>query len=41
MTALIATVLLFPFGSGAMRGFAVTMGLGIAISIFTAVRSCA
>jgi SecD/SecF fusion protein len=37
LTALIATALLFMFGSGAVRGFAVTMGLGIAISMFTAV----
>ncbi|SMC76319.1 protein translocase subunit SecD [Rhizobium sp. RU36D] len=37
VTALIATVLLFYFGSGPVRGFAVTMGLGIAISMFTAV----
>ncbi len=37
VTALIATVLLFFFGSGPVRGFAVTMGLGIAISMFTAV----
>src|SRR5262249_7214183 len=37
MTALIATALLFAFGSGPVRGFAVTMGLGIAISMFTAV----
>ena len=37
LTALIATALLFWFGSGAVRGFAVTMGLGIAISMFTAV----
>jgi SecD/SecF fusion protein len=37
LTALIATVLLFWFGSGPVRGFAVTMGLGIAISMFTAV----
>ena len=36
-TALIATALLFMFGSGPVRGFAVTMGLGIAISMFTAV----
>jgi SecD/SecF fusion protein len=33
LTALIATALLFMFGSGPVRGFAVTMGLGIAISI--------
>lgn len=37
VTALIATVLLFYFGTGPVRGFAVTMGLGIAISMFTAV----
>lgn len=37
LTALIATLLLFMFGSGPVRGFAVTMGLGIAISMFTAV----
>ncbi|MBP6013563.1 MAG: protein translocase subunit SecD [Alphaproteobacteria bacterium] len=37
LTALIATALLFLFGSGPVRGFAVTIGLGIAISMFTAV----
>jgi SecD/SecF fusion protein len=37
VTALIATMLLFYFGSGPVRGFAITMGLGIAISMFTAV----
>ncbi len=37
LTALIATLILFYFGAGAVRGFAVTMGLGIAISMFTAV----
>jgi SecD/SecF fusion protein len=37
LTALIATMLLFMFGSGPVRGFAVTMGLGIGISMFTAV----
>jgi len=37
LTALIATSLLFYFGSGPVRGFAVTMGLGIGISMFTAV----
>ncbi len=39
VTALIATALLFWFGSGPVRGFAVTMGLGIAISMFTAAVS--
>jgi SecD/SecF fusion protein len=37
VTALIATLLLFMFGTGPVRGFAVTMGVGIAISMFTAV----
>ncbi|WP_035691616.1 protein translocase subunit SecD [Azospirillum halopraeferens] len=37
LTALIATALLFQFGTGPVRGFAVTMALGIAISMFTAV----
>src|SRR5262245_24187337 len=37
LTALIATALLFMFGSGPVRGFAVTMALGIGISMFTAV----
>ena len=37
VTALIATLLLFQFGSGPVRGFAVTMALGIGISMFTAV----
>ncbi|NYZ11181.1 protein translocase subunit SecD [Azospirillum sp. RWY-5-1] len=37
VTALIATALLFLFGTGPVRGFAVTMGIGIAISMFTAV----
>jgi SecD/SecF fusion protein len=37
LTALIATSLLFYLGSGPVRGFAVTMGLGIGISLFTAV----
>jgi SecD/SecF fusion protein len=37
MTALIATALLFMFGSGPVQGFAVTMAIGIGISMFTAV----
>jgi SecD/SecF fusion protein len=37
LTALIATLLLFMFGSGPVRGFAITMALGIVISMFTAV----
>lgn len=37
VTALIATVVLFFVGEGPVQGFAVTMALGIAISMFTAV----
>lgn len=37
VTSLIATALLFMFGSGPVRGFAITMMLGICISMFTAV----
>ncbi|HKU94227.1 MAG TPA: protein translocase subunit SecD [Vineibacter sp.] len=37
VTTLIATTMLFALGSGPVRGFAVTMGLGIIISMFTAV----
>lgn len=36
VTSLIAAVVLFGMGSGPVRGFAVTMTLGIAISMFTA-----
>lgn len=37
VTSMIATILLFMFGTGPVRGFAITMMLGIAISMFTAV----
>ncbi|WP_439813924.1 protein translocase subunit SecD [Zavarzinia sp. CC-PAN008] len=37
VTTLIATTLLFFFGAGPVRGFAVTIGIGIATSMFTAV----
>ncbi|MBM0103392.1 protein translocase subunit SecD [Steroidobacter sp. S1-65] len=37
VTALIATLLLFWLGSGPVQGFAVTMAIGIGISMFTAV----
>ncbi len=37
ITTLLAMVLLFLFGAGAIRGFAITMSLGIVISMFTAV----
>lgn len=37
VTTLLATALLFQFGSGPVRGFAITMMLGIGISMFTAI----
>jgi preprotein translocase subunit SecD len=37
LTTLIAAVLLYLFGSGPVRGFAVTLSIGIACSMFTAV----
>lgn len=37
VTSLIATGLLFLFGSGPVRGFAITMMIGISVSMFTAV----
>jgi protein-export membrane protein SecD len=37
MTHLIASVILFQLGSGPVRGFAVTLGVGIITSFFTAV----
>jgi preprotein translocase subunit SecD len=37
LTTLIAAVLLYAFGSGPVRGFAVTLGLGIMTSMFTAI----
>jgi len=36
VTTLIAAILLFEFGSGPVRGFAVTLAVGIASSMFTA-----
>ncbi|MCK5543326.1 MAG: protein translocase subunit SecD [Desulfobacterales bacterium] len=36
VTTLIAAIVLFQFGSGAVRGFAVTLSLGIFASLFTA-----
>jgi len=37
MTTLIASVLLFAFGSGPVKGFAVTLSIGIVTSIFSAI----
>ena len=36
VTTLIAAVVLFQFGTGPIKGFAVTLGLGIVASLFTA-----
>ena len=37
VTTLIAAVLLYIFGSGPVRGFAVTLAIGIVSSMFTAI----
>jgi preprotein translocase subunit SecD len=37
ITTLIAAVVLFTFGTGPIRGFAVTLSLGIITSMFTAI----
>ncbi|MBI3815379.1 MAG: protein translocase subunit SecD [Nitrospinae bacterium] len=37
VTTLIAAVVLFQFGTGAIKGFAVTLSIGITVSMFTAV----
>lgn len=37
LTALFAVATLFLFGEGPVRGFAITMGIGIVLSLFTAV----
>ena len=39
ITTLIAALLLFQFGSGPIKGFAVTLALGICTSMFTAILS--
>ena len=36
VTTLIAAVVLFQFGSGPVKGFAVTLSLGVVASMFTA-----
>lgn len=40
ITTLIAALLLFMFGSGTIKGFAVTLSIGIVTSIFSAVLFC-
>jgi len=37
ITTLIAAIVLFSFGSGPIKGFAVTLSLGILASMFTAI----
>jgi preprotein translocase subunit SecD len=37
ITTLIAALFLFQFGTGAIRGFAVTLSIGILASLFTAI----
>jgi preprotein translocase subunit SecD len=37
MTTLIAALILFSFGTGPIKGFAVTLGLGIITSFFSAI----
>lgn len=37
ITTIIAAVVLFFFGTGSIRGFAVTLGLGVVLSMFTAI----
>lgn len=37
VTTLLAALVLFTLGTGPVRGFAVTLGLGVAISLFTAI----
>ena len=37
LTSLIAALILFSFGTGPIKGFAVTMSIGIATSYFSAV----
>ena len=37
VTTIIAVVVLYAFGTGSVRGFALTLGIGVATSLFTAV----
>ena len=37
LTSIIVTIILYQFGTGPIRGFAVTLGLGIMASMFTAI----
>ena len=37
ITTIIVAVVLYLFGTGTIKGFAITLGIGIVISVFTAV----
>ena len=37
ITTIIASIVLFCFGTGSIRGFAITLGLGVILSMFTAI----
>jgi len=37
ITTLIAAIVLFTFGTGPIKGFAITLSLGILMSMFTAI----
>ena len=37
LTTLISAIILYAFGTGPVKGFAVTLGFGIVTSVFTAV----
>ena len=37
VTTIVAAVVLFQFGTGPVKGFAVTLTIGIAVSMFTAI----
>ena len=36
LASLIAAIILFAFGSGPIKGFAITLGIGIITTLFTA-----
>ena len=40
VTTLLATLFLYSFGSGSIKGFAVTLAIGIAASLFSAILVC-
>ena len=37
ITTIIASAVLFCFGTGSIKGFAITLGLGVVLSMFTAI----